>query len=160
VNIFYNSHSLLFPAYSHRVRGIFCPEDGNPLLCRNTGTVCFLLQGWESVWLCSLGAETHAAAHPDLAWLPPLWSSRDTVVRSAALQLVAGFCASRQACAQLLPGLPAVAGGLWSAGLRSDCMPYSCHGLLLAACPTDAGNSFNIILLSMQRSLAPPSVLF
>jgi hypothetical protein len=54
-----------------------------------------------------------------MAWLPPLWSSRDLVVRSAALQLVAGFCSSRRGCAQLLPGLPSIAGSVWGAGLRS-----------------------------------------
>jgi hypothetical protein len=81
--------------------------------------VWILLQGWEAVWLCSLGAESHAAGHPNLTWLPPLWSSRDPVVRSAGLQLVAGFCSSRRGCAQLLPGLPTIAGSIWSAGLRS-----------------------------------------
>jgi hypothetical protein len=77
-----------------------------------------LLQGWETVWLCSLGAETHAAGQASLAWLPPLWLSRDPVVRSAALQLVAGFCSSRQGCERVLSGLSTVAGGVWGAGLR------------------------------------------
>jgi hypothetical protein len=70
------------------------------------------------VWLCSLGAETHAAGQANLTWLPPLWLSRDPVVRSAALQLVAGFCSSHQGCEHLLSGLSTIAGGIWGAGLR------------------------------------------
>lgn len=77
-----------------------------------------MLQGWETVWLCSLGAETHAAGQANLTWLPPLWLSRDPVVRSAALQLVAGFCYSRKGCEHLMSGLSIVAGGIWGAGLR------------------------------------------
>ena len=63
------------------------------------------------MWLCCLGAETHAVGHANLkTWLPPLWLSRDPVVRSAALQLVAGFFSSRQGCGQFLSGLSTVAG--------------------------------------------------
>ncbi|XP_021941770.1 rotatin isoform X2 [Zootermopsis nevadensis] len=93
----------------------------NAMLCMNH-LLCEMQhstsnKGWETVWLCSLGAETHAAGQANLMWLPPLWMSRDTVVRSAALQLVAGFCLSHQGCEYLLSGLSTIAGGMWGAGL-------------------------------------------
>ncbi|KAJ9599098.1 hypothetical protein L9F63_010435, partial [Diploptera punctata] len=74
-------------------------------------------KGWETIWLCSLGAETHAAGKANLLWLPSLWLSRDAVTRAAALQLVAGFCSTRKGSSQLLSGLPMMAGGVWGAGL-------------------------------------------
>ena len=88
--------------------------------CKPVIHYSWLLQGWETTWLCCLGAETHAAGHANLTWLPPLWLSRDPVVRSAALQLVAGFCSSHRGCGQFLSGLSTVAGGVWGAGLRLE----------------------------------------
>ncbi|XP_069703739.1 rotatin isoform X2 [Periplaneta americana] len=87
----------------------------NHLLCEMQNSTSN--KGWEFIWLCALGAETYTTGRANLSWLPPLWLSRDPVVRSAALQLVAGFSCSLQGCGQLLSGLSSIAGGAWGAGL-------------------------------------------
>ncbi|PSN54415.1 hypothetical protein C0J52_10976 [Blattella germanica] len=84
----------------------------NAVLCMNH-VLCemqnFSSKGWETIWLYSLGAETHVAGKANLTWLPPLWLSRDPVIRAAALQLVAGFSSTRKGCSQILSGLSTIA---------------------------------------------------